>query len=47
MPVRYQLGGIVEMVEEGKGNLSSLTDRDRLVKNLKMGLVDYCGLLSA
>lgn len=47
LPVKYQLGGLVELVEEGKGELAKLEERERLVKNLRMGLVDYCGMLSA
>jgi hypothetical protein len=41
MPVKYQIGGLVELIEEGKAA------DEKIVKNLRLGLVDYCGMLSA
>jgi MAC/Perforin domain len=35
MPVKYKLGGIIELMEEGKGEMGQLEDREKLIKNMK------------
>jgi hypothetical protein len=45
VPIRYSIGSIVDLVGEGRGKLSTVVN-DKLIKNLQLGLIDYCQWLS-
>ncbi|CAK56407.1 unnamed protein product (macronuclear) [Paramecium tetraurelia] len=44
-PIRYTLKSISELVSEGKGQLSSVKEYQKIGQNLKKALTDYCNLL--